>query len=219
MNLLECIDAINNEVRLENKIPQENTRFSCFIPIEVVNHRSSCNFLIKKQEKAKLLFIVGRQRIHLSDLQIIDTILSMDTDIINWFIKNFVSLYCNDLYKVQFKIDGNIYDGCGIRRFPKKKDLLLFTDSVIDVNDFIVLLNFIFSKDKIWEKMSKIDNFYKRTLCKYISLIDYYSKKSDRSKLFLENIGYPVKKRYPTDSSQIRNLFSQIEKFDISLYV
>jgi len=219
MNLLECIDAISDKTHLEYNIPQNNKKFTSFIPIEAVNHTSSCNFLIKKQDKAKLLFIVGRQRIYLSDLQIINTILSMDNDTISWFIKNFASLYDNNLYKVQFKIDGDIYDGCGIERFPKKKNLLLFTDSVIDINDFIVLLNFIFLKDRLWESMSGEDGFSKRTLCKYISLIDYYSTKSNRSKSFLKDIGYPIENSYPTDNKHIKELFKEIEKFDISLYL
>jgi hypothetical protein len=216
MNFLEEIDNIYKKEREINDIPQSNGDFSCFIPIEAIDYKTSCEFLIKKQEKAKLLFLVGKQRVYLSDLQIIRTILRMGKEDINWFLQQFISLYKGNYSKIQFKILEKTYEGFGIINYSEEKGLLLFSDSEIDINDFVFLLNFIFSKDKYWGEMNELEDFRKKTLCKYISLIDYYSNKSNHSECFLKSIGYPYYKRYPVDN---KKLFNNIEEFDISLYV
>ena len=81
------------------------------------------------------------------------------------------------------------------------------------------MINFIFSKDKCWEEISHIENFSQRTIVKYITLIDYYSSKAERSKQFLIDIGYPIGSRYPKDNNGINNMFSEIKTFDISKYL
>lgn len=218
MNFLEEIDRIYNKERKDNDIPQNNKNFSCFIPIEEVNYNSSCKFLIKRQEKAKLLFIVGKQRVYLSDIQIIKTILGMEKYDINWFLYQFVLLYNGDYNEIQFIISGKKYEGFGLTNYIGKKELVLFSDSEIDMNDFVFLLNFVFSKDKFWGEMNELEDFRKKTLCKYISLIDYYSNGSKHSECFLQSIGYPYEK-YLVDNMDTKKLFDRVEEFDISLYL
>ncbi|MDY3596894.1 hypothetical protein [Anaerotignum sp.] len=196
----------------------KNDLFSCFIPIIPLNCKTTCDFLIKKQEKAKIMLLSGTQRVYISDLQIINTILEFDAKIREWFITQLVILYTKPKYNVQFMIENEKYEGSGIDCYPEEMPFNLFSDTLIDINDFIFVMNFIFAKDQCWEKINGIDGFAKRTICKYIALIDYYANKCSRSQLFLKEIGYPYEEEKPIDNKKTKNLFNNIEKFDISLY-
>lgn len=218
MNFLNKIDLLYNDVRIKYDVPDENTSFGCFIPVIAKDFSPSCEFIIKKQEKSKLLICVGKQRIYLSDQSIIKTILEMNNNDIDWFLKQFVLLYRGVSADVRFEIDSMEFKGYGIEYYYPSKKITLFSDSEIDINDFIFLLNFIFSKDKCWEEENKLENFSKRTLCKYISLVDYYSKQSERSTNFLKSINYPIERRHPVDNKDTKKLFNSIELFDISLF-
>jgi len=221
MRFLEVLDEIYENAKEKYKIKEDNRSFSYFIPVKPVGYKPSCQFIIKKRAKSQLLFVIGAQRVHLSDFQIIETIIGMPKEDIEWFLERFIQLYKGESNKVQFKIEDKLFDGHGIEEFPQKKCLNLFSDSSVDYNDFVFLLNFIFSKDKCWEDMKKLQNFSKRTLCKYIALIDYSAYGTAHSKSFLCSINFPLDEPYPVDSREIKKLnelFKEIEKFDISLY-
>lgn len=98
---------------------------------------------------------------------------------------------------------------------------MLYTDSIISINDFIFVLNFVLAKDSTWGEMKELTNFRKLTLCKYISLISYYAFSSNDAKNFLESIGYPIDKKYVQDNKELSQLFNNenVEKFDISLFI
>lgn len=218
VDFLTKIDDIYK--RYCDKYKIENDFFSYFIPIKPLNCSNiTCDFFIKKQENSKMMLLSGSQRVYISDLQIINTILGFDTKIIEWFITQLVILYTNPKYKVKFMIENEEFEGYGISYYNEKIKFNLFSDTLIDINDFIFVMNFVFVKDQCWENISKIDGFAKRTICKYIVLIDYYANKSKRSELFLKNIGYPYEKsEYPKDNKKTKLLFNNIKKFDISLY-
>ena len=104
----------------------------------------------------------------------------------------------------------------GIDYYPDLYEITLFSDTVIDINDLVFVLNFIFSKDKQWEVDASIENFGKSTIVKYIVLIDYYSNKSKKSESFLREIGYPINKPI---SFNKKDFFSDVSNFDISKYL
>lgn len=141
MSFLNKIDDIYRTARETFSIQQENTEFSCFIPIESVGYESSCEFVIKKQEKAKLLLVEGKQRVHISDLQVLHTILGMAQDDIEWFLQRFIELYLGKACQIQFRLAGELFDGTGIEYYPSKKELHLFSDSMIDINDFVFIVS------------------------------------------------------------------------------
>lgn len=126
MNFLNKIDDKYRTVRETFGIQHENTEFSCFIPVETVGYESSCGFYVKKQEKAKLLLVKGKQRVYISDLQILHTILGMKKDDIDWFLQRFIALYMGKTCQIQFRLDGELFDGCGIENYPSKKELHFF---------------------------------------------------------------------------------------------
>lgn len=217
-NFLEKIDDVYNVAREAFAVPAENKTFSCFIPVVPIDCRTTKKFVIKKQEKAKLLLIEGKQRVYISDLQVINTILSTDISTVRWFIQQFVALYRGNMHPVLFEIDGNNFEGSGMVCYDGTKEINLFSDTLVDINDFIFILNFIISKDITWEKINNQPGFSQRTLCKYIAMIDYYAMNSLHSKEFLDAIGYPTSTPCPVENKSTKNIFNNTKKFDISLY-
>ena len=95
---------------------------------------------------------------------------------------------------------------------------MFFSDSKIDLNDFIFIINFILSKDKKSEEQGQKKTI-RTTLRKFISLIDYYGYHNDRSSEYLKTIGYPLDSPVPFQNSYIKKLFETEEGFDISKYL
>lgn len=219
MSFLKRIDKLHKENRSVYGIEMSNNDFSSFINVEPVDISLTQKFIIRKQEKAKLLLVSGKQRVYLSDNDIISTILDMEKNCIDWFLNSFIKLYNDEFEVFNFKLEDKLYKGIGISYYQSQREISLFSDTKIDINDFIFILNFIFSKDKQWENDTSQENFGKRTIIKYITLIDYYSNQSERSKNYLEKIGYPIYKPNFVTASKIKNMFSDVNSFDISKYL
>lgn len=221
MLFLEKIDEIYSASRTQYSVSAQSDDFYVYIPIEISDSKYTYPFLIRKGNKSKLLITSGKQRVYLTDNQIIHTILSMEKTEIDWFLSQFISLYKGTGVQLTFNISDAIFTCVGICSFPEDKKLLLFSDTKISYSNFCFLLSFIFSKDACWEEISRITNFSKKTLCKYISIIDYYHNSSEHSRLFLSAIGCPLNNGQFSDSVLVSKAFEKIdcvEKFDISNY-
>ncbi|SDB24940.1 hypothetical protein SAMN02910317_01201 [Ruminococcaceae bacterium FB2012] len=227
MNILEKIDEIyKTEIEeLSSNFLVSDYYSHISIASDVIH--SSCQFVIRKQKKAKLMLIEGKQKVFLSDIDIINTIIAMSAEDVNWFLSEFVDLYQNKYKKILLNINGTEYNGYGMNYYPKEKSLTLFSDTTITFNDFIFLLNFIFSKDYYWGKMQSDLYFSKRTLSKYISIIDYYAGER-RSEEYLKNIMFPFEEYSNSiGSTYNKSLTSKIDKLfkktllqiDISKYL
>ena len=219
MSFLKKIDTIHNDSQSDFCAEEMSETFSSFISVEPVGITLTKQFVVKKQDKSKLLIVSGKQRVHLSDHQILSTILQLDKCLIEWFIKAFIDLYNKKFKPFKFKIEDEEFQVIGIDYYPEPKEILLFSDTRIDINDFIFVLNFIFSKDYQWEIDKPQKDYSKRTIIKYITLLDYYHKKSERSKEFLEKIGYPTENTELLDVPKTKSMFSQIKSFDISKFL
>lgn len=221
MPFLQKIDELFGESRLQYSISSTIDDFHTYIPIDICNDTHRFQFLIRKGKKAKLLILSGTQRVYLTDYQIIRTILSMERKEVEWFLAQFVSLYVGKGNQIRFVLGGSEFTYVGIPSYPEKKEVLLLSDTTVELSYFCFLLNFIFAKDKCWEEISSTPNFAKRTLCKYISIIDYCYNKSAYSKSFLAKLGYPVNHFQPSDHISAQKAFAKndfVEKFDISNY-
>lgn len=80
MRFLEKIDLIHESNRKNLNIPKENREFTSHIPITISVGEVSYGFEIRKKEKSKLLLSSGKQRIYLSDFDIINIILNMSRE-------------------------------------------------------------------------------------------------------------------------------------------
>ena len=219
VSFFSYIDHLYIEACNEFDIPIDpRVQFNWFVRVEPQGWDAMSSFLISKKEKSKMLILEGRQKVYLTDIHIINTILGMEADDRNWFFSKFVKLYKGEFEPFFFKVKTETFEGKGMSRYPQNKSLKLFSDSIVDINDFVFLINFIVYKDICWGNEIDNHNFYHKTLCKYISLIDHYSINPYRSKPFLKNIGYPMMLKNPIDIKGKHDLFSRTEAFDISLY-
>jgi len=219
MSFLNKIDTMHTDCQSEYCSEELSKSFSTYISVEPVGISLTKQFMIQKQEKTKLLLVSEKQRVYLSDYQILSTILHMDKDLIDWFIRSFIELYKGNYKNFKFKVADEEFNGIGIGYYPSPKEILLFSDTKIDINDFIFVLNFVFSKDYQWEKDILIEDFSKRTIVKYITLLDYYANNSERSKEFLEKIGYPLSATEFIDIPKTKNMFDKTNLFDISKFL
>lgn len=222
MPFLQKIDELFEELRLQYSPSPKSDDFHVYIPIEISDNVHRFQFLIRKGKKSKILILSENQKVYLTDYQIIHAILSMEDKEVDWFLKQFISLYTENGVNVKFVLDKSEFVYIGIPSYPEKKSITLISDTNIDLNCFCFLLNFIFAKDKCWEMIGEIPNFSKRTLCKYISIVDYYHNQTAYSKMFLETLGYPVNLSQPSDCRGAQKAFDKddyVEKFDISNYI
>lgn len=90
MPFLQKIDELYGKIRQEYSPTSVGDDFNVFFPIEISDGKNKSSFSIRKGKKAKLLVISGKQRVYLSDYQIINTILSMDREDVQWYLKQFV---------------------------------------------------------------------------------------------------------------------------------
>lgn len=222
MPFLQKIDDLFEESCRQYSVSSKSDEFHTYIPIEIYNSTCGFPFLIRKSKKSKLLILSGQQRVYLTDNQIIRTILSMEHQETEWFLEQFISLYTGNGAQVKFVLGETEYTYTGIPPYPEEKTITLFSDTTIELSRFCLFLNFIFAKDRCWEELGSIPNFSKKTLCKYISIIDYDCNKSAYSQAFLEKLGYPVHDHLPSDGDSAQKAFEKndcVEIFDISNYL
>lgn len=222
MPFLTKIDEIHEETRQQLSVQTSNKKFCTYIPIEISDGKYRFPYLIRKEEKSKILAVSGLQRVYLSDYHVLSTILSMDTTDIEWFLGQFISLYIGKGSSINFFLADDKFSYPGIPAFPELRELTLLSDTQISYSYFCFLLNFIFAKDKCWEKIRGIPDYGNITLCKYISILDYIHHKSVYSEMFLRTIGYPTGLPQPADSIEGQKAFRKtdcLKIFDISNYI
>lgn len=222
MLFLQKIDNRFEKTCSQYLVSSKNDDFYIYIPIDIYNNTHRFQAVIRKGKKSKLLILSGKQRVYLTDDQIITTILSMSGREIEWFLTQFISLYVGNGAQTTFVLDGEEFTYTGIHSYPERKEILLLSDTNIELSYFCFLLNFIFAKDMCWEEMSGTLNFSKKTLCKYISIIDYYYNTSAYSRAFLKKLDYPIEQVQPSRYISAKKAFEKddcVEKFDISNYI
>ena len=230
MEFLQQLDSLHKKCMRENHVDSKNRDFRSYHKISFNAESTSGRFLIQKNRiKAKLLLVDGAQKVYLSDSQIIETILSLGSEDIQWFVTQLALLYKGIGADFQFSIDGESYVFTGMLPYTEKKEILLPSDTKVDIGDFCIVINFVHAKDFAWERMPLSErskkrgydntNFSKRTLSKYIALLDYYGLNTKRSDAFLNSIGYPLAEKYPGQVEDEKSMFEHTELFDISLYV
>lgn len=221
MSFLKYVDRLHKEAQKRNNendiiVPKD---YILYIPIQLNNNDNySCKFIVCKSKKTKMYIVAGLQRIYMDDNQIIDTILNMEDDDVKWFINQFINLYEGKGKKIIFRIRDTDFCGTGIDNYPEKKEITLFSDAVITFNDFIFLLNFVFSKD-VWSYKDNRSNTSKNTLIKYIILLSYKKFHNPKSKAVINEVGYvPDSQNIIDYKNNKKSLEKAIEIFDINDY-
>lgn len=219
MNFLTKLDILHEQRKREFKNNEIDYNFKCFIPIQPIGYSSKNKFLVKKSRKASLIINVGEQRIYFSDIDVVNTILELPLDVRNDLLKKLVEMYStNRAVNTKIRIGTNQYDGFGLPYYNGENTIYIFSDSKIDLNDFVFIINFILSKDKKSEEQGQKKTI-RTTLRKFISLIDYYGDHNDRSLEYLNAIGYPIDSPIPFQDKDVKKMFETEDGFDISKYL
>lgn len=175
-------------------------------------------FMIKKSDKkAKLFICSGLQRVYLSDADILKVIAKLEREDQIVIFKALLDLYQCNTDDIVFDIQGEKYPGWGINLELFNKDIVIHTDSEINLRELIALLNFIFSKDRFWEDIGGNKDFRYQTIGKYILLMDYYIFKTGKSNSYLQELGYPLSSL--AYSNFHKKYFKELKKLDISIFL
>lgn len=188
MSFLNFIDKIYEDEKQQYNSDILESDFSSFIEIKTEDIILNRTFVIKKQEKTKLLLVDGKQKVYLSDENIISLIKNQSESVSNWFLNSFLRYLIGKGRDISFVVNGRTFTSRGIEYYPDEYSIVLHSDTEIDINDLVFVINFIFSKDKQWEEDSKIENFGFITAFKYFLTIDYLCRNSEKSEALLKDI-------------------------------
>lgn len=191
MSFLDKLDQVYRESRAACAIPESQTDYNCFIPVEITDGTNAEEFVIWKGAKSRLMMPCGKQRVYLTDEQIVEIICAMNAEDIQWYLSQFVRFYKGDGQQIHLKIGTEEFEMKGIGPYPEEKELYLPSDTLIGHRQFCYLLSFIFEKDARWEEV-QTDYFGKKTLVKCILLVDWRCNNGPYSKKVLQKLKYPL---------------------------
>ncbi len=222
MNLFTYLDEQYAADRKEYEIQRGNSEFVSYLPIEPLDFDANGRFLCAKgQRKTKILFAPDRTRQYFSDADIIAILRDHKNEgIVFSIVEQLVKLYNGSNSKFVFRINNQDFEGYGISIYHDiEEQFSLKTDSTMQLNELVFLMNMIFEKDRNYGQVIHAD-ILKHTLCKYISLVKYYRWHDEKSALFLNKIHYPLNKTIEQlfankrKSIKLKRLFEKIEDFE-----
>lgn len=155
----------------------------------------------------------GKQRVYLTDEQIVEIICAMGAEDARWYLSQFVRLYKSEGQQIHLKIGDEEFEMKGIRPYPEEKELYLPSDTPIGHRQFCYLLSFIFEKDARWEEVQP-EYFGKKTLVKFILLVDWPCNNGPYSKEVLQKLRYPLEDS-PSNDWKKRKTFEWEESIEI----
>lgn len=223
-NFIEDLDEKYQKERKLYRI-EGKTEFGCNIPFKVELYgNTNKNYIIRKKEVTKFLYTKNGCRVYFTDADILTMLLQIESKgTIDILVENLKKAYQNYVEKYYIYIGEEKYEVEGI--FQVEDDQILNNPQDIDIsfNELIVLVNLILSKDRASSPLGKGDrDFFKETLSKYISLIQYYYYKEEKAKMYLLDLGYDIGKdiysNYNTPYKQKKKtkLFANFEVFERS---
>lgn len=195
-NFIEKLDYLYEDVRVKNKVSQYNKNFALYIPINVKVYGRNCKeFVIRKGQFTKYLYVKNGCRVYFSDADILMMLLQIKTkSTMDLLIAELKRLYMNEGEPYEIVIGEDSYILRGIKRIADGQILTNPKDINITFEDLLILVNLILAKDMmsvpLW--LDK-PNFLKHTTSKYITLLKYYYYMDEKAKTFLENLGFDVK--------------------------
>jgi hypothetical protein len=202
MHFLEYLDKQYIDYKKVNGIPEMNRQYRYYeevIPQNTDDDNQKFEIL-KIGDKTKILICFKSLKVYLSDLDIINTILKLPEDEINWFIDEFYYI-CNKQYTLfEFEISKKKFRGIGLPYKESTNKIRIQCDNEVSINSFIFIINIILTKDLLGtlklrrsnNEIKKARDLLKATLYKYISLIKYYRFKDENFANYLKDIEYPI---------------------------
>lgn len=195
-NFIEDLDKKYKIERAGNGIKGRNKNFWIFSPIIIKLYgKENSNFLLKKGEFTKVLYIKDGCRVYFSDADILTMLLQIkDKNTICLLLENLRRLYQLNGEKYNIVIGNEEYEVTGIAQVKDEQILTNPMDIDISFEELLVLINLILSKDieaaPLWKNKP---NFRKHTLAKYLSIIKYYYFGDNKAERYLFEMGYDTK--------------------------
>ena len=175
-----------------------NNDYMMYLPMTVtISGKSNNSFCIKKAEFTRFLYVKNGCRVYFSDADILSMLLDVRDkkvmrDIINR-LKHVYSTGSGTKFSVEF--NGIEYDAYGIGMLNHPQVLTNYKDIDIDFTDLLILINLVIAKDidssPLWPTHAP---FFKKTICKYVSILEYAYFDNSSACVFLENVGYDINK-------------------------
>lgn len=226
-NFIKILDLEYVKMRKENDIEKENKNFAIFFPLKIELYNNvNMNYIIKKSEFTKFLYIKNGARVYFSDADILTMLLQIrEKNTIEKMIDNLARLYQGKGDKFSFYVEQGRYEALGLPEIANSQILDNPQDIEISFEDLLTLINMILAKDaaskSLWDNNPE---FLKHTIIKYILLLKYYYLKDKKVESYLDSIGYDTRcsiyKNYDTRKNQKKNNkifynFDVIEKAEI----
>ena len=214
--LLKYIDSIYQTEKDSNKKDYSNLNdYISYISITFETKEGENEFVIKKSSKAKIYIHSNNQYIYFSDADIIYTIISFSTEVVQWFFEQFIGLYNGKYETVHININDTSFEGIGIPRYPDNFAFNAFSDTSMHINEFIQMINFIFSKDYQHgkDKLHNPTDKLKETLTRYISIIGAYCLNNKLCIEYLKQINY-----YSVDRFEKEYFIYNVKKIDKNIF-
>lgn len=225
-NFIEDLDELYKMSRTEHKIAAQNKNFYLFVPVKVSLYEDeNTNYLIRKGEFTKFLYIRNNCRVYFSDADILEMLLQIeDKRTIDLLIKYLAKVYRGEAEKFYIFVGEKQYEVMGIPEIRDAQILMNPKDIDIAFEELLVLINLILAKDiaavPLWADTKP--NFFKHTCAKYISLLKFYYYGDINAEQYLESIGYDTNEDIysnygnETDRDEKHNLFYDFNLFEMS---
>ena len=184
-NFIENLDLLYKNSKNENDIAKNNKKFAIFYPLRIeLDNYVNMNYIIRKSEFTKYLYIKNGARVYFSDADILTMLLQInEKDIVEKVIESLEKLYEGKGVKFFFYVDGDKYEAEGLPVVFSTQLLSNPQDIDIPFQDLFTLINMVLAKDAasmpLWDNNPE---FLKHTIVKYIILLKYYYFKNERVK-------------------------------------
>lgn len=193
-NFIYDLDMLYKAAREGKHISRNNAKiYSLYYPI-IFEYAGGVNrnFVIKKNEFTKYLYVRNGARVYFSDADVMNMILSLEkTSTVTELISAFKDLYRGNGVRHILYLNDMEYACRGLPIINDSQVLMNLQDIDMPFIDLWTLINLILTKDMysnpLWP--GKAD-FLKHTLVKYISLLQYYYFDNNIAKEYLNKVGY-----------------------------
>lgn len=195
LNFIEDLDCLYYDVRVKNKIGPYRRNFALYIPVKVEVYGRECNeFIIRKEQFTKYLYVKDGCRVYFSDADILMMLLQIkSSSTMDLLIEELEKLYMDEGESYEIVIGKDSYVLKGMKKIIDEQMLSNPKDIDITFEDLLILVNLILAKDMMSVSLwSDKPNFLKQTTSKYISLLKYYYYMDENAKVFLQSIGFDV---------------------------
>jgi len=163
---------------------------------------SNSTFWCLKQRKTRFIIEeeLDRVKVYLTDTDIIELIMDLETELFNKLMESFHQLYLGHGEEFSFEIGEDEYSVLGLKFSQNEKDFYFSSqietraDVTISFEDLVYLINLILAKEAAAMELTKEISFdrLKRQLAKYIVLSKFYREGDKVCEEYLKEINYNI---------------------------